>query len=113
MNTHHEPIDHNHPAVEAAWKALTLAQGTADGVPFIFAFPSAFRAALQRLTADDLRDTDAGRALMAEAWEEGAQAAWGVSGEGWNGEYTGRPGPPGAFRAQNPTFPNPHLEDDA
>ena len=53
------------------------------------------------------------QALQAEAWEDGAQAAWGTSGEGWNGEYAERPGPPGVFRAQNPTFPNPHLEDDA
>ena len=67
-------------------------------------------AALPHLTADDLRHTPAGRELMAEAWEDGAQAAWGESGEGWNGEYTGRSGPPGAFREHNPTLPNPYEE---
>ena len=61
-------------------------------------------------TADDLRNTPAVRALMAEAWEDGAQDAWGESGEGWNGEYTGRSGPPSAFRAHNPNLPNPYEE---
>ena len=36
-------------------------------------------AALPRLTADDLRNTPAGRALMAEGWTVGAEyAGWGT-----------------------------------
>ena len=69
--------------------------------------------ALGRLNADTLRHLPQVQELMVEAWEDGAQAAWGASGEGWNGEYAERPGPPGVFRAQNPTFPNPHLGGDA
>ena len=32
--------------------------------------------------------TAALEAVAAEIWEEGAQAAWSVTGEGWNNEYT-------------------------
>ena len=73
----------------------------------------ALTAALPHLTADNLRDTPAGRKLMAEAWEEGAQDAWEITKEGWNSEYTGEPGDLSSFRAQNPTFHNPYLEADA
>ena len=109
----------DHPAVEAAntgvqeWLA---GDGPFNDDPVRLARDMTtvcVTAALPHLTADDLRNTPAGRKLMAEAWEDGAQAAWGTSGEGWNGEYSGRPGPIGVFRAQNPTFPNPHLEADA
>jgi len=31
------------------------------------------------------------RFSMARAWDEGAEAAWDASGEGWNGEYPGEP----------------------
>lgn len=118
-------IDHNHPAVEAAnlgvqeWLA---GPGPFDDDPARLAGDmtavcvSAALEHLESATEENiarLRDTPAGRALMAEGWEDGAQAAWGVSGEGWNGEYAGRPGPSGVFRAQNPTFPNPHLEGNA
>ena len=68
----------NHPAVRAAnmgvqeWLA---GDGPFDDDPVRLAHDmtaACITAALPHLTADDLRDTPAGRALMAEAWEEGA-----------------------------------------
>ena len=73
-------IDRNHPAVEAASKAW------GDSAPTTTAMwagmskhrrdlvrarmAEALKDALPHLTADDLRDTPAGRALMAEAWSK-------------------------------------------
>lgn len=74
-------IDHNHPAVEAAMKSTALDTllidlrprlGQRKRVAHLLAW--FITAALPHLTADDLRDTPAGRALMAEAWQEGAMA---------------------------------------
>ena len=39
--------------------------------------PIVLNAALPHLTADDLRDTPAGQALMAEAWDAAWKRAWG------------------------------------
>ena len=89
-------IDHNHPAVEAARKALAsddengcmieqhevngmwtcLAHGmSADGPDMCWYVrdmpPIVLEVASEHYTADDLRDTPAGRELMAEAWEKG------------------------------------------
>ena len=67
----------NHPAVRAAnmgvqeWLA---GDGPFDDDPVRLAHDmtaACITAALPHLTADDLRHTDAGRALMAEAWEAG------------------------------------------
>ena len=67
----------NHPAVEAAnmgvqeWLA---GDGPFDDDPVRLAHDmtaACITAALPHLTADDLRNTPAGRALMAEAWEAG------------------------------------------
>ena len=67
----------DHPAVRAAnmgvqeWLA---GDGPFDDDPVRLAHDmtaACITAALPHLTADDLRDTDAGRALMAEAWEAG------------------------------------------
>ena len=90
-------IDRNHPAVEAARQALAtddengcmieqhegngmwtcLAHGvSADGPDmcwYVRDMPViALTAAREHYTADDLRDTPAGRELMAETWQEGA-----------------------------------------
>ena len=62
-------IDHNHPAVEAADAAVREKDGL--DASYLVNIPHALTAALPRLTADDLRNTPAGRALMAEAWEAG------------------------------------------
>ena len=103
----------NHPAVEAAhtasqaWMDDVACKLPRDEMVYILS------AALPHLTADDLRDTPAGRALMAEAWEEGAQGAWEITGERWNSEYAGEPGDLSSFRVQNPIFPNPYLEGNA
>ena len=65
-------ITHNHPAVEAG--AQQLSDYENDGRqyrPIQLHYEAAhgvLGAALPHLTADDLRDTPAGRALMAEAW---------------------------------------------
>lgn len=68
-------IDRNHPAVEALADAIYWAlsgQYGDFGTPSKGEAHAALTAALPHLTADDLRNTPPGRALMAEAWEEGA-----------------------------------------
>ena len=90
-------IDRNHPAVAAARRALAaddengcmieqhegngmwtcLAHGvSADGPDMCWYVrdmpPIVLEAAREHYTADDLRDTPAGRELMAETWREGA-----------------------------------------
>ena len=63
----------NHPAVEAATPdihSISLREYTPEDCHETIA--DALNAALPHLTADDIRDTPAGRALKAEAWEEGA-----------------------------------------
>lgn len=59
-------IDHNHPAVIRCFP-----DGNVDGrIVMAEMFAEIIQKALPHLTADDLRNTPAGRALMAEAWEE-------------------------------------------
>ena len=61
----------NHPAVEALADAIYRAlygQYGDFGTPSKGEAHAALSAALDHLTADDLRNTPAGRALMAEAW---------------------------------------------
>ena len=76
-------IDRNHPAVEAAARVgrvsdeaeIAASEAYAQGVgerPFSQRMRAAIIAALPHLIADDLRDTPAGRELMAETWQEGA-----------------------------------------
>ena len=65
-------ITPNHPAVEAATPdihSISLREYTPEDCHETIA--DALNAALPHLTADDLRDTPAGRELMAEAWDEG------------------------------------------
>lgn len=52
------------------------------------------------------------RKALAEAWEQGAQAGWVTSGEGWNAEHTGRHYPSDEFRQMNPDIQNPYLPDE-
>ena len=116
-------ITHTHPAVKALeLEGFDHEGGTThswrcehpDRYPSYCTCPEETVAIVRdNLTADDLRDTPAGRELMAEAWEEGAQDAWEITGERWNSEYAGEPGDLSSFRVQNPIFPNPHLEGDA
>ena len=68
----------NHPAVEAAMKSTALDTLLIDLRPRLgqrkrvaHLLARFITAALPHLTADDLRDTPAGRALMAEAWRRG------------------------------------------
>ena len=64
-------ITPNHPAVEAATPdihCISLREYEPEDCHEPIA--DALTAALPHLTADDLRDTPAGRALMAEGWEE-------------------------------------------
>ena len=66
-------IDRNHPAVEAATPdihCISLREYEPQDCHEPIA--DALTAALPHLTADDLRNTPPGRALMAEAWEAGA-----------------------------------------
>ena len=62
----------NHPAVEALadaiYRALSGQYGD-FGTPSKGEAHTALTAALPHLTADDLRNTPAGRALMAEGWD--------------------------------------------
>ena len=80
----------NHPAVEAGARAMHAAYerraerweafytrtpweaiGDESRAEFVGYVHSPLNAALPHLTADDLRNTPAGRALMAEAWDMG------------------------------------------
>ena len=74
-------ITPNRPAVEAparAWRVsdeaeIAASEAYAQGVgerPFSQRMRAAITAALPHLTADDLRDTPAGKQLMAEAWSK-------------------------------------------
>ena len=67
----------NHPAVQVGCQAASewVDDASADEPDHIalalHMTAACITAALPHLTADDLRHTDAGRALMAEAWEAG------------------------------------------
>ncbi|WP_430754642.1 hypothetical protein [Micrococcus luteus] len=85
----------DHPAVEAA---LLAGYGQREET-FAPEMAAALTAALPHLTADDLRDTDAGRALMAEGWEEAVLRHARGSAE--------------TRRVLASVLPNPYLEADA
>ena len=85
MNTHHETLSPNHPAVEAATFAQWNSQRESHWCPYgdvsdvvkdrwRGGTTNALNAAIPHLTADDLRNTPAGRALMAEGRDQGAEA---------------------------------------
>lgn len=101
----------NHPAVEAAhtasqaWMDDVACKLPRDEMVYILS------AALPHLTADDLRDTPAGHALMAEAWDQGAAD----NERGWQHVYAGHdidPDDPLAI-CQTCGTPNPYREGDA
>ena len=124
----------NHPAVEAARHALAaddengcmieqheingmwtcLAHGvSADGPEMCWYVrdmpPIVLNAALPHLTADDLRNTPAGRELMAEAWDQGVAD----NERGWEHVYAGHdidPDDPLAI-CQTCGTPNPYQAD--
>ena len=84
-------ITPNHPAVEAATFAQWSVQSESHWCPYEDVSDVtkdrwrkgtalALTAALPHLTADDLRNTPAGRALMAEAWDTAVLTAQELSG---------------------------------
>ena len=92
----------NHPAVEAAARSAYERAWCGENEPWSEVDDlerdewradeaHSLAAAIPHLTADDLRDTPAGRALMAEAWDMG-----------WAG---------GAYGKDR--HDNPHAKDDA
>ena len=125
----------NHPAVEAARRALAndetngcmieqhegngmwtcLAHGvSADGPDmcwYVRDMPAiALNTALPHLTADDLRNTPVGRALMAEGWDQGVAD----NERGWEHVYAGHdidPDDPLAI-CQTCGTPNPYRDGD-
>ena len=95
-------IDRNHPAVEALADAIYWAlsgQYGDFGTPSKGEAHAALTAALPHLTADDLRNTPPGRALRAEAWEEGVLHQARGSAE--------------TRRVLASTLPNPYRDGDA
>ena len=120
----------NHPAVEAAARSAYERAWCGENEPWSEVDDlerdewradeaHSLTAALPHLTADDLRNTPAGKQLMAEGWEEGAETAWGRTGEGFNGECAfdhladRLDQPSTTFRHYNPDTPNPYREGDA
>ena len=129
-------IDHNHPAIEAARRALAaddengcmieqhegngmwtcLAHGvSADGPDMCWYVrdmpPIVLNAAREHYTADDLRDTPAGRELMAEALEDEACRMDVVISNGDAAEQAapapGETGRGGAVTARDALYENP------
>ena len=107
----------DHPAVRAAnmgvqeWLA---GDGPFDDDPVRLAHDmtaACITAALPHLTADDLRDTPAGRALMAEAWEQAVAA----NDRAWNHAYDGHPINPDSpyCECASCDTTNPYREEDA
>ena len=101
----------NHPAVEAAhtasqaWMDDVACKLPRDEMVYILT------AALPHLTADDLRNTPAGRKLMAEAWDQGVAD----NERGWEHVYAGHdidPDDPLAI-CQTCGTPNPYRGGDA
>lgn len=60
----------DHPVVQRAARVLDAARSKSATTNAHLSILTA----LEYLTADDLRDTPAGQALMAEAWDQGAEA---------------------------------------
>lgn len=72
-------IDRNHPAVEALADAIYWAlsgQYGDFGTPSKGEAHAALTAALPHLTADDLRQTEAGQRLLADGWTQAVDFLW-------------------------------------
>ena len=100
----------NHPAVEAAARSAYERAWCGENEPWSEVDDlerDAWRAnkahsltaALPHLTADDLRNTPAGKQLMAEAWDQGAEAG--------ERDYAT------ALDPDHECIPNPYRKDDA
>ena len=53
---------------------------------------------------------------MARAWAGGAETAWHITGEGWNGEYAGEYGTHDgkvSFAEANDDIDNPYEQEEA
>lgn len=112
----------NHPAVEAAARSAYERAWCGENEPWSEVDDlerdewradeaHSLTAALPHLTADDLRNTPAGRELMAEAWDQGVAD----NERGWQHVYAGHdidPDDPLAI-CQTCGTPNPYLEADA
>jgi len=111
----------NHPAVEAVAREIYVHDApsndpqtwpptpTALADDYRGAALAALSAALPHLTADDLRNTPAGRELMAEAWDQGVAD----NERGWEHVYAGHdidPDDPLAI-CQTCGTPNPKQAD--
>lgn len=62
--------------------------------------------------ADALGEIERLQAQLADAWEQGAEAAWKLTGEGWNAEYAGRELHLEKFRDINPNVLNPYRKEE-
>ena len=112
----------NHPAVEAAARSAYERAWCGENEPWSEVDDlerdewradeaHSLSAALPHLTADDLRNTPAGRGLMAEAWDQGVDD----NERGWQHVYAGHdidPDDPLAI-CQTCGTPNPYREGDA
>ena len=94
----------NHPAVQVGCQAASewVEDASADETDHtalaLHMTAACITAALPHLTADDLRNTPAGRALMAETWDQGYLA----------GEDDAR-----MLREAEECRPNPYRKDNA
>ena len=101
-------ITPDHPAVEAAHDSSMAWLEDMHGDLPDDEMVCVLTAALPHLTADDLRDTPAGRELMAEGWDQGVAD----NERGWQHVYAGHdidPDDPLAI-CQTCGTPNPYLE---
>lgn len=97
----------DHPVVQRAARVLDAAHSKSTTTSAYLSILTA----LSHLTADDLRHTDAGRALMAEGWDQGVAD----NERGWQHVYAGHdidPDDPLAI-CQTCCTPNPYRGGDA
>ena len=129
-------IDRNHPAAEAARRALAndetngcmIEQHEGNGMWTCFAHgvsadgpemcwyvrdmpPIVLEVASEHYTAADLRDTPAGKQLMAEAWDQAVAA----NDRAWNHAYDGHPVNPDSpyYECTSCDTTNPYRDGDA
>ena len=88
MNTPHETLSPNHPAVKAAvedqsFGTLRRLHGTNRNNPqqVLGLMRNILRTAIRNLTADDIRDTDAAEEIRTEGWMQGWAAGRDLDGD--------------------------------